>query len=65
MSIYEEIKKALQDLIAPDIREIKGELKAINVRLDGTNERIEHLVNMLKLERRLDALERQQKEAEQ
>ena len=34
MSVYDDAKKAMQDLLAPDINEIKGELKAINIRLD-------------------------------
>ena len=35
MSAYDDIKKGIQDFLAPDIKEIKGELKAINVRLDA------------------------------
>ena len=35
MSVYDDVKKGIQDFLAPDIKEIKGELKAINVRLDA------------------------------
>ena len=64
MSVYDDVKKALVDLLVPDIREIKGELKAVNIRLDSMNDRIDHLINMLKLEQRLDKLEREREQKE-
>lgn len=57
MSIYDDVKRALQDFLAPDIREIKGELKAINIRLDSIDRRFDDLIKMLELERRVTALE--------
>lgn len=35
MSIYDDVKKALQDVLAPGLHEINGELKAMNIRLDS------------------------------
>jgi hypothetical protein len=62
MSVYDDIKKALQDLIAPDIREIKGELRAVNVRLDSIDRRFDDLIDRLGLEKRIANLEREKKE---
>lgn len=36
-------QKALQSVIAPDINEIKGSIKVIDAKLDGTNTRIGEL----------------------
>jgi hypothetical protein len=47
MSTYETVKKAIQDVIVPDIQEIKGELKAVTVRLDGLNQRFDSLIDQL------------------
>ena len=62
MSVYDDIKKALQDLLAPDIREIKGELRAVNVRLDSIDRRFDDLIDRLGLEKRIANLEREKKE---
>jgi uncharacterized protein YydD (DUF2326 family) len=58
MSVYDDIKKALQDLLAPDIREIKGELKAVNVRLDSIDRRFDELIERLELNKRIEKIER-------
>lgn len=65
MSIYEDIKKAVQDLLAPDIHEIKGEMKAINMRLDLIDRRFSDLIERLELTKRVERLEQQQKESRQ
>jgi hypothetical protein len=49
MSIYEELRKVLQDWLSPEINEIKGELKAIRGMVEG-NEKLGNL--------RHDSLER-------
>jgi tetrahydromethanopterin S-methyltransferase subunit G len=59
VSTYETVKKAIQDVIVPDIQEIKGELNAVNVRLDRLNKRGElNAVNVRldRLNKRFDSL---------
>jgi polyhydroxyalkanoate synthesis regulator phasin len=51
-------QKALQSVIAPDISEIKGSIKVLDTKLDGTNSRIEELdkrltVQMGEMDKRL------------
>ena len=62
MSVYDDIKKALQDFLAPEIQELKGELKAINIRLDGIERlaevRFEAIMRALEVDKRLERLER-------
>jgi hypothetical protein len=62
MSIYDDIKKAFQDLLAPEIQEIRGELKAINIRLDGMEKlaevRFAAIMRELAIDKRLERLER-------
>jgi len=53
-------QKALQSVIAPDINEIKGSIKVLDTKLDGTNNRIEELDKRLsagigELDKRLSA----------
>lgn len=73
MSVYDDIKKAMQELLAPDINEIKGEIKAINIRLDSAEKlaqsRHESIMRELAIDQKINALERrveaQEKEAHQ
>lgn len=53
-------QKALQSVIAPDISEIKGSIKVLDTKLDGTNTRINDLDKRLsakieELDKRLSA----------
>lgn len=56
MSVYDDVKKAIQALLAPDIQEIKGELKAVNTRIDGIEKRFDYLEQAINT--RFDALDR-------
>jgi predicted nuclease with TOPRIM domain len=69
VSIYDDVKKAIQDQLAPDLQEIKGEIKALNVRMDaleqkldyrieGLNQRFDQLIDKLEFDKRLENLER-------
>ena len=73
MSIYEDIKKAIQEALAPDVSEIKGEVKALNTRLDSIekvmnvrfdslDQRFDDLLARLELTKRIEKLEREQLE---
>jgi len=53
-------QEALRSVIAPDIDEIKGSIKVLDAKLDGTNDRIEELDKRLssgigELDKRLTA----------
>lgn len=55
MSVVEDVRQVLQDFIAPELREIRGQLTALNQRMDAAEE-----VNRIRyenLEKRLDAAE--------
>ena len=52
MSIYDDVKKAIQDQLAPDLQEIKGEIKALNVRMDALEQKLDYQIDGLN--RRLD-----------
>ena len=62
MSVYDDVKKALLDFLAPEVQEIKGELKAINIRLDAADKlaeaRFASIMRELALDKRITNLER-------
>ena len=33
--VYDQIKKALQDIIAPELHEIRGDIRALDQKLSG------------------------------
>jgi hypothetical protein len=53
--VYDDVKKALQDALAPDLQEIRGEIKALNTRVDAAEKNAELRFTML--DRSLAALE--------
>jgi hypothetical protein len=44
MSAYDKAKKAIQDVLVPDLQEIKGELKGVKARLEAVDQRFDDLV---------------------
>jgi hypothetical protein len=66
MSIYDDVKKALQDFLAPELKEMKGEMKVINIRLEAMdktiNQRFDDLLEKLELSKRIEKLEQQNAE---
>jgi hypothetical protein len=62
LSVYDDVKKALQDVLAPELREMKGELSAINIRIDGINQRFDDLIERLDLKKRVEKLEQEREE---
>jgi len=41
MGVVEDVRQVLQDFIAPELREIRGILTAIDKRLDGQDKRLD------------------------
>lgn len=62
MSIYDDVKKALQDFLAPELKEIKGELTAINIRISAIDQRFDDLIERLDLKKRIEKLEQERDE---
>ena len=53
MGVMEDTRQLIQDFLAPELREIRGKLEAIDTRLDAMDEvsrvRYENLVQRLEL----------------
>lgn len=62
-TIVEDFKKALQDFLAPELEELKGEMRAINIRLESMEKlaevRFAAIMRELAIDKRLDKLERE------
>ena len=68
MITVSDLKKTLQDFLAPELNEIKGELKAINIRLDSIDKLAEArhaaIMRELAIDKRLTDLTRRLDEKE-
>jgi hypothetical protein len=66
VSVYDDTKKALQDFLAPELQEMKGEMKGINIRLDAMEKlaeiRFAAIMRELAIDKRLERLERESTE---
>jgi uncharacterized protein YfkK (UPF0435 family) len=53
MGVVEDVRQVLQDFVAPELREIRGQLAALNQRIEAADEinrvRYENLVQRLEL----------------
>jgi predicted nucleic acid-binding Zn-ribbon protein len=58
MNVYEEVKKALQDIVAPELKALQGEIKALNTEIKRLDEKIDfHYKNLdEKIDQRFDSL---------
>ena len=79
MGVYDQIKQAFQDIIAPEIRAIHGEIQTLKVEIRRLDEKIDSLRNEVmvslnafrnellaeirRLDTRLDGLDRELKTA--
>jgi hypothetical protein len=63
MSIFDDVKKAIETVIAPDIQIIKSDLKAMNREMDlrfkALDDRFDDLIDRLELKKRIEKLERE------
>jgi hypothetical protein len=37
MGVYDQIKKAFQDIVAPEIHELRGEIRRLDQKIDGVD----------------------------
>jgi hypothetical protein len=49
MSVFDEVKKAIEAVLAPDIQKIKGDIEVTNERINSTNDRIKNLEDKIDL----------------
>ena len=40
MGVYDQIKKAFQDIVAPEIHELRGEIRRLDQKIDGVDARL-------------------------
>lgn len=72
MSVYEQVKSAFQDIIAPEIRALQVEIKRLDAKIDQLDEKFSTKLDSLegkliseirRLDTRIDSLERELKVA--
>ncbi|HJW85314.1 MAG TPA: hypothetical protein VJ440_01610 [Candidatus Brocadiaceae bacterium] len=65
MSVYEQVKQALQDIVAPELKAIQVEIKRLDSRIDSVEKRLDSGINSVEkkleygissLEKRIDSL---------
>ena len=39
MGVYDQIEKAYQDVVAPEIHELRGEIRRLDQKIDGVDQR--------------------------
>ena len=59
MSVYEQVKKALQDIVAPELKALQIEIKRLDEKIESGNKRLNEKIESIKNEmlseiRRLD-----------
>jgi uncharacterized protein Yka (UPF0111/DUF47 family) len=55
MGVYEQIKKAFQDVIAPEIHELHGEIRRLDQKIDGVDARLN--IKLGSLDNRIDNMD--------
>lgn len=61
MSVVDDVRKALQDFLTPEIRELKSRLDSVEKSIEsmnaGINQRFDHMETLLNFNARLTRLE--------
>ena len=47
MGVYDQLKKVLQDVVAPDLHAIRGELRLLDQKIDGVDARLASKIDAL------------------
>jgi hypothetical protein len=55
VGVYEQIKKAFQDLIAPELHAVRGDIRLLDQKIDGVDARL--TVKMDSLDQKIDGLD--------
>lgn len=71
MGVYDQIKKAFQDIIAPEMHELRGEIRRLDQKIDGVDTKLtslrtetlsmkgELLAEIRRLDTRIDGMDRE------
>jgi hypothetical protein len=64
MGVYDQIKKAFQDIIAPELHTLRGEIRLLDQKIDGvdvkvTSMKAELLAEIRRLDVRIDGVDRE------
>lgn len=59
MGVYEEVKQALQDIVAPELKALQVEIKRLDEKIDSLDERLNARIDSLdkSLNARMDSLD--------
>ena len=55
MGVYDQIKKAFQDIIAPELHAIRGDIRLLDQKIDGADARL--TVKIDSLDQKIDGLD--------
>ncbi|PYN98717.1 MAG: hypothetical protein DMD91_14675 [Candidatus Rokuibacteriota bacterium] len=64
MGVYDQVKTAFQDIIAPELHAIRGDIRVLDHRIVGLDQKIDSLRNELvseirRLDTRIDGVDRE------
>jgi len=64
MGVYDQVKTAFQDIIAPELHAIRGDIRVLDQRIVGLDQKIDSLRNELvseirRLDTRIDGVDRE------
>jgi peptidoglycan hydrolase CwlO-like protein len=59
MSVYEQVKQALQDIVAPELKALQIEIRRLDEKIDGkiTSLRAEMLTEFKRVDEKIDSLD--------
>ena len=55
MGVYDQIKTAFQDIIAPELHELRGEIRRLDQKLDGVDQKLDQ--KFAGLDRKIDGVD--------
>lgn len=50
IGVYDQIKKAFQDIVAPEMHELRGEIRHLDQKIDGVDTKLTALLTSLRTE---------------
>lgn len=57
MAVYDQVKRALQDVVAPELSAIRGEIRRLDEKIDSTKNEL--LAEIKRVDSRMGGLERE------
>ena len=50
MGVYDQIKKAFQDIVAPELHALRGDIRVLDQKIDGVDSRLTAKIDSLRTE---------------